>query len=147
MNTKVRKDYIEADYINGVKNSKGETVIRALTEEEKAWLNDFYGEFINANVKREGGIIDWEDRKEIYNANNSRNRCIYNQKKIRGMLIDLDVDEYDKFLGKLIDQSGISYEECYIDSLEAYNAHFNEASEDSDDCYEDAEDFDDSSEE
>lgn len=140
MNTKVRKDALEVDYINGVKNAKGETVIRELTEEEKAWLDQFNGEVINANVKREGGLVDWEDRKEIYNENNARNRCIYNKKKITGMLIDLDVDAYDKFLGKLIDQSGINYEECYIDALETYNAHFDEASEDSDDSDDSSED-------
>lgn len=50
MNLKGRKDYIEPDYVNGVKNSKGETVIRALNEEEKDWLNQYYRETVVASL-------------------------------------------------------------------------------------------------
>lgn len=50
LNLKSRKDYIEADeYIDGVRNSEGEIVIRPLTDEEKQFLNDFYAETIITN--------------------------------------------------------------------------------------------------
>jgi len=46
-NVKSRKDYLEGyNYINGVRNKDGETVIRELTEEEKEWLDKFYAETI-----------------------------------------------------------------------------------------------------
>ena len=48
-NLKMRQDYIETDYINGVKNKDGELVIRPLNEEEKTFLNSFYEEVIGAN--------------------------------------------------------------------------------------------------
>ena len=49
LNTKSRKDFIEVDYIDGVKNSNGETVIRPMTDEEKKWLNQYYEETVVTN--------------------------------------------------------------------------------------------------
>lgn len=48
-NLKLRQDYIEPDYVNGVFNDKGEMVIRPLNDEEKEFLNKFYEEVIGAN--------------------------------------------------------------------------------------------------
>lgn len=48
-NLNSRKPFIETDYINGVKNLHGETVIRPLTDKEKQFLNDFYEETIITN--------------------------------------------------------------------------------------------------
>ena len=45
----MRQDYIEPDYVNGVKGSDGEIVIRPLNEEEKDFLNSYYEEVIGAN--------------------------------------------------------------------------------------------------
>ena len=49
VNTLARKDFIEVDYINGVKDKKGNEVIRPLTDAEKKWLNDFYEETVVTN--------------------------------------------------------------------------------------------------
>jgi hypothetical protein len=45
----MRADYIEPDYVNGVRNENGEMVIRPLNAEEKKFLNQFYEEVIGAN--------------------------------------------------------------------------------------------------
>lgn len=50
-NLKLRRDYINTHYINGMEsitNSKEEG-IRPLTDEEKDYLNSFYGEYVNAS--------------------------------------------------------------------------------------------------
>ena len=44
-------DYIEPDYINGVKDDYGRVVIRPLTASEKKFLNDFYEEAIISNFE------------------------------------------------------------------------------------------------
>jgi uncharacterized protein (UPF0335 family) len=49
MNLSSRKDYIEPDYINGVYDEHGKQVIRPLTNDEKAWLNQFYEETMVTN--------------------------------------------------------------------------------------------------
>ena len=167
LNLKIRKDYIEADYINGVKNENGETVIRALNDEEKEFLDQFYKEYINTNglnpqdtkefrdfrkeikkeikectcseklkfleeelrrceeiieeIREENDVMfsGNEDVRGLYEANNSRNRDLYNHRKVRGMLIDLDVESYDKFVSDLIDKSGHDYENVIIEDLKA----------------------------
>lgn len=43
-----RQDFIESEYINGVFNSNGERVIRALNPEEKAFLDLYYKEFVHS---------------------------------------------------------------------------------------------------
>ena len=62
-NTKARRHVIEADYVDGVYNSKGERVIRPLTEEEKDWLNKFYEETVVTNFLHGKGMK--EKNKEI----------------------------------------------------------------------------------
>jgi len=52
-NLKTRDDYIEPEYIDGVKDEDGNTVIRAMNDEEKQWLNDFYEETVNADFIRD----------------------------------------------------------------------------------------------
>ena len=58
LNLKSRKDYIEPEYIDGVKNNHGETVIRPLTEDEKAWLNQFYEETVITNFLHDKQLRD-----------------------------------------------------------------------------------------
>jgi len=51
-NLKLRRDYINTHYINGMSSITGDKSvesIRALDNEEKDFLNDFYGEYINAS--------------------------------------------------------------------------------------------------
>ncbi len=45
----MRQDYIEPEYVNGVKDLEGNIVIRPLDAKEKKYLNAFYEEVIGAN--------------------------------------------------------------------------------------------------
>lgn len=47
-----RRDFIEADYVNGVFNDKGEQVIRPLNAEETEWLSQFYSESEHGNFAK-----------------------------------------------------------------------------------------------
>jgi len=46
---KTRKDFIETQYINGVKDEAGNLVMRPLNAEEVAFLDAFYKESVHAN--------------------------------------------------------------------------------------------------
>jgi hypothetical protein len=46
---KTRQDFIETDYVNGVKDETGRMVIRPLTKEETEWLSQYYQEAENVN--------------------------------------------------------------------------------------------------
>jgi len=48
-NLKLRDEFIDNDYIDGVFDDKGNMVIRPLNDKEKEWLNQFNREYINAN--------------------------------------------------------------------------------------------------
>lgn len=85
-NLKHRRDYIETHYINGMPSITGEGEgIRALTMEEKLWLDKFYGEYVNASVSHN----EYDDQlhnnrdmvKDCYDRNNARNRCVLNKGK------------------------------------------------------------------
>lgn len=64
VNLKSRRDYIEAEYIKGVKNSKDELVIRPLTDDEKAWLNNFYEESVVTNFLHDPILRRLNNRKK-----------------------------------------------------------------------------------
>ena len=49
LNLPSRRDFIETDYIDGLYDQDGNTVLRPLNEEEKKFLNDFYEETVGAN--------------------------------------------------------------------------------------------------
>jgi len=159
-NTKSRTDYIEADYVDGVYGDKGEELIRPLTEEEKTWLNNFYGEYVavsdrqlnptpeimeymkeKSECKKEiakirrtqkiktnprivflqnridsiEGALDFlreeagvfhatcDEQRELYSVNNSRNFCVYNNRKARGMLLEMTTETADNFTAKFWD--------------------------------------------
>lgn len=54
--TKARQDYIETNYVDGVKDVKGNTVIRAMTNEEKEWLSQFISETEHGNLNKSSQI-------------------------------------------------------------------------------------------
>jgi hypothetical protein len=73
-----------------------------LTEAEKAWLNKFNGEFVNASFA-EGNKKNLHksrsQKKACYNSNNARNRCILTRQQAQGQFDYLDdikdhTDEY-----------------------------------------------------
>lgn len=167
-NLKSRTDYIETDYVNGVKDQHGREVIRPLTEDEKAWLDQYYGEHVAnsdrslnpteeimqymkqkseikkeiARVRREEGVktnsyieykkgkieeiekaLDFlreeagvfnptcDEQRKLYSTNNSRNFCVYNNRKARGMLLDLTTETYDSFIATFWDTlAGFDYD-------------------------------------
>lgn len=97
-NLKVRQDYIDTHYINGVDSVTGEGKgLRPLNEEELDWLNKFYGEYVNASVNQkshEDQLHNTEELvKDCYNKNNARNRCVMNKvKKLDRLKYESDVD-------------------------------------------------------
>jgi hypothetical protein len=46
---KTRQDFIETDYVNGVRDEDGRMVIRPMTKEETEWLSQYYQEAENVN--------------------------------------------------------------------------------------------------
>ena len=182
-NLKSRTDYIEPDYVNGVKNQHGEEVIRPLTEEVTAWLDKFYGEtvatsdkqlnptdeimgymkqkaecrkevaklkkehkqnkrkikedtriqFLEAKIisiencldflREEQGVFypTCEEQRGLYNENNSRNFCLYNNRKSRGMLLELTTETVDTFTEtywNVLSSFGYDAEDALIEIVE-----------------------------
>lgn len=177
-NLRTRSDYIETDYVNGIKDQHGKQVMRALTDEEKEWLDKFYGETValsdrqlnpseeimqymkeksklkkeiaairrtekvknNSQInylqkrvaeiesaldflREEAGVFNstCEEQRKLYSTNNSRNFCVYNNRKARGMLIDLTTETYDAFIAQYWDSlAGFDYDsqDALIDIVE-----------------------------
>jgi hypothetical protein len=78
--SKIKQQYFDIDYIN------------SLSEDEKQWLNDFMNEFLGANLKESERLMHNNKTlsKSVYDANNSRNRDIYNVARTGGRLDSLD---------------------------------------------------------
>lgn len=60
---KTRQEFIEADYVNGVYDSKGNELIRPMTKEEVEWLTQFYAETEHGNFLKTQEI---EEQTEAY---------------------------------------------------------------------------------
>ena len=103
MNLKSRQDYMDTNYTKGVKDASGRLVMRPLTSEEKDWLAQFYKEWLNADKRNSSLYTEDEEWKAIYNENNARNRCLYNQAKKTGKLTGYHFDISDR---KLIKELG-----------------------------------------
>jgi hypothetical protein len=60
--------------------------LHKLSEEEKAWLNAFNEEEINANFNHSGPKLNKasKDKRRCYNSNNARNRDILTRAKASG---------------------------------------------------------------
>ena len=85
-NLKLRQDYIDTHYINGVPSVTGKGQgIPELSPEEKDYLNKFYGEFNNGSVNHDSYDDQLHDTEELvkdcWNRNNARNRCQVNKGK------------------------------------------------------------------
>ena len=66
--------------------------IDQLSDEEKAWLNKFMNETLNASFNNDKNdlIKDQSQKRKIYNENNARNRCIYTVAKATNRLLDIE---------------------------------------------------------
>ncbi len=102
-NPKVRQAEIDYDYLD------------KLNAEEKAWLNKFSEEYINASFKNDETDIDQtpEGRKSAYNRNNARNRCLYSQLTVRRMNDKLL--NYDDVIGIMEEQQDKTVAPGYLE--------------------------------
>lgn len=62
--------------------------VHDLPEEAQAWMNSFVAEYVCADFRHGGEVVNTtkEDRRECWSKNNNRNRCIYNKEKSYGSL-------------------------------------------------------------
>lgn len=113
VNTKSRSDFIETDYIDGVKNDKGELVIRPLNDEEKAWLDQFYGESVVTSAKNLNPTKEIKKYcKEISNlrkkiAKERKEKKVKQNKKIK--FWTKKIKDIEKCLHFLREEAGVFY--------------------------------------
>lgn len=107
LNTKDRRYFIETDYINGVYDANGQEVIRPLNDEEKAFLNKFYEESLITTFNKDGTDLynSEEERRQFYNENNCRRRCIFNTAQRTGNLKSLDMVSTDTIYSDIVSDS------------------------------------------
>lgn len=82
-NSRVKQEQLDADYLH------------KLSEEELDWYNKFLNEFVNASFSDDGTDLhtEPEHRKERYDANNARHRCLYG--RIRNKVGHTKLINYD----------------------------------------------------
>lgn len=70
-----------------------------LSPQEKEWMNNFMEEYNNANFNHPGEKIHKtkKQKKDCYNSNNARNRCIMTKEQAKGTLEYYEkVEDLDK---------------------------------------------------
>ncbi len=107
-NTKKRQDYIDQDYID------------KLSDEEKAWLDKFNEEYVNAKFEKKGERYTKNNlhkgkkkRTDIYKDNYSRQNCLYNVAKTTKRLVSIETI-YNK-------TENTDVEDALIDVIDAKN--------------------------
>lgn len=87
-----------------------------LSEKEKAWLNKFTKEYVNTefDLKKKRSNLHKSDklRKDCYNRNNARNRCVWTKCKASGKFSSIeevpqktiDNENYEEYLLNRIDR-------------------------------------------
>lgn len=113
VNLRSRIDSIDYDYIS------------KLNPKEKEFLNKFTEEYINASFKKGKRSLN-KNKKEIYNKNNARNRCVYTKLKaydnltyIEDIKTEMDLKTTENFeddLNTLIDVKNV----LEVESREEY---------------------------
>jgi beta-glucosidase/6-phospho-beta-glucosidase/beta-galactosidase len=78
--SKIRREYLDQDYID------------KLSDEEKKWLSNFNEEWLGANFNHDGKVLHRtkEEKREIYNRNNARNRDLISQMNAQNKLVATD---------------------------------------------------------
>jgi hypothetical protein len=116
LNSRVRQEYMDADYID------------QLNDAEKAWLNQFYGEFYQGTLVLDDSneIIPTKNlhkdpsyKKDIYDANNARNRCQYG--RIKARVANTKLLNYDDVINLVEQQMLIADGEASVEN--AYNEY------------------------
>lgn len=113
-----RVEFIETHkYVNGVRNDKGGSlVIRALNEEEKAFLAKFNATEEHGQRNEDFLSLSQEKRSEIDARDYDRKNDLYFVAKKSGNLIHYDLGEYDKFESEA--EKDISAEDLKLNYLE-----------------------------
>jgi hypothetical protein len=86
LNLKTRFELVDYDYVG------------KLSPKQKEWLNNFTEEYVHANMKHKGKKLHTTKKmkKDCYDRNNSRNRCILTRNKACGKAISInDVNSQD----------------------------------------------------
>ena len=104
-NSKIRQEYLDYDYID------------QLSEKEKEWLNSFTEEYIAANFNHPGKTFHKtkKSKREIYNQNNARNRCLMSQSRAQNKL-----DNYTQSVEESIEEKNLSNTRDIEDSMIDY---------------------------
>jgi len=110
-----RKEFIEPDYVNGVYDEDGNELIRPLTENEKAFINQFYEETIVTN------FLHNPELKEL----NKTKKAIIEDDIVKGLKLELaamkasseDNKKDIRDLSEIIKLTKKQNEEIYVDEL------------------------------
>lgn len=62
----MRQEYMEVDYVDGVRNKDGELVIRALNDEERDFLNKFNEEVVGANFIHDSQLRGIYEKQKVF---------------------------------------------------------------------------------
>lgn len=83
LNPRIRYELVDYDYLD------------KLSEEEKQWLHDFTQEYTHANFNHNGKRKHKtkKQKKDCYDRNNARNRCMWSRAKAAGLVVDSGVIE------------------------------------------------------
>ena len=82
--SKIKQEYFDIDYVD------------QLNEKEKAWLNTFMDEHLNARMNHKGQKLheSKEKQRDIFHRNNARNRDLLSLAKATGTLDPEEVISY-----------------------------------------------------
>lgn len=84
LNLRSRTDLIDYDYLD------------KLSPKELDWLNRFTAEYVGADFRHDRKLHKSKKaRRECYNANNARNRCVLTKAKAAGKLSSTDSPRRD----------------------------------------------------
>lgn len=94
---KVRQEYADIDYVDKLSDEPTIEMPDGSIISEKAWMNKFMDEELNASFKNDSRDItqDSENKKRIYGNNNARNRCMYGIAKASNLVFDDSRPEND----------------------------------------------------
>ena len=87
-----------------------------LNDEEKAWMNQFMKEYVNADTTNSEFHNTSEERKIVYDRNNARNRCWYTKEIMNNSLNLVGSDQELEALIYGKQEIGEEYEEVRDDS-------------------------------
>lgn len=80
--SKIKQEYHDIDYVH------------KLDDKQKKWLSEFMQEDLGANLRHSGRkkYKTKQDKKDVFDRNNARNRDIYSLAKATGRTVDVPYD-------------------------------------------------------